>query len=68
MFLSHVSRLYKLLGEGKLAGCDEQVDGHTPSPEVVHAQNTADNISSQIIKDQNLPYRVSVLVEYRGGM
>lgn len=39
-----------------------------PTPQVVHSQNTADDISSQIVKHQNFPNWFSIRVQYRSRL
>lgn len=39
----------------------------SPSSEVIDPQHAADDISSHIIKHQDLPDRIAILVQYRGG-
>ena len=41
--------------------------GDAPSSEVVDTENTAYHIPTQVIKHQDLPYWVAVLVKYRCG-
>lgn len=42
------------------------MNGNTPGPEVIDSKNTADHIAAHAIEDEDLPYRIAVLVQYRG--
>lgn len=44
------------------------MNSNTPSPQVIDSQNTADHITALIVKHQDLPYRIAVLVQDGGGM
>lgn len=39
--------------------------GDTHCPEVRNTQDTADHIPAEVIKDQNLPNRIAIGVQYR---
>ena len=44
------------------------MDCDAPTSQVVHTQYTADHIASQVVEDQDLPYRISIGVEYGCGL
>jgi hypothetical protein len=45
-----------------------QMDGDSPCPEIVDTENAANDIPAQVVKDEDLPYRVSVFVEDGRGV
>jgi hypothetical protein len=45
-----------------------QVYCDPPTSQVIHLQNTADHVSSQVIKHKDLPYRLTILIEDRSGL
>lgn len=38
---------------------DRQVDGHAPGPQVVDTQDRGDDIPREVVKYQDLPYRLA---------
>lgn len=47
---------------------DLQMNRHTPGPQVIDPQHTADNISSHIVENQHFPYRLAIFVQDRCGL
>lgn len=60
MFLGHVS--YARV----LEGVHLQVDCDTLGSQIIDSQDAADDISAEVVKDQDLPRRISILVEQKG--
>lgn len=55
----------------KRPGCSvecSQVYRDAFSPQVVHPQDAADDIPPDIVKDQDLPYGLSIFAEQGGGL
>ena len=44
---------------------DVQMYCYSPAPEIGHPQHTANDISSQRVKYQHLPYRLAICVQAR---
>lgn len=42
--------------------------GDPPLSQIIHAQDTTNHVSSEVVEDQNFPYRFAVGVEYWCGM
>lgn len=44
------------------------MDSHTPSSKIIDSQHTADDIPAHAIEYQDLPDRVAIFVQDRGGL
>ena len=44
------------------------MDGNAPCAEIIDTQHTANDIPTQIVKDEDFPYGIPILVEDRGGV
>lgn len=45
-----------------------QVYRHSPAPQVIHAEYTADDIPAQGVEHKDLPYRLAAGIQYRRGL
>lgn len=42
-----------------------EMDGDAKIPEVLHAEDGRNDVAAEVVKDEHLPYRLSVLVKDR---
>jgi hypothetical protein len=63
-----VERLKGGGGGGEEEAAPVQMNGYAPCTEVIYSQDTADNIPAHFIEHQDLPDRVAIFVQDRGGM
>ena len=42
------------------------MDCHSPSSQIIDTKNTANHIPSHVIKDKDLPYRITIFVQDGG--
>lgn len=48
-------------------GLNVQVNCDPPSPQVIDPQDTADDVSSEVVEDEDFPYGFPICVEDWGG-
>ena len=44
------------------------MDGDAPGTQVVDPQHAADDVAAQVVKDEDLPDGLAIVVEDRGGL
>jgi hypothetical protein len=44
------------------------VNSHSPSSEIINSQHTADDIPAHAIEHQDLPDRIAIFIQDRGGL